>query len=179
MNDATANRYGLMARFGDAHRLIEATRRARREYVGLEAFSPFPMPELHRALDTGADRLGGWALGGGLVGALGSYLIQYYTAVIDYPMNVGGRPPFSWPAFLPVSVVLGLLCAAFGTLLGLFLSSRLPRLYHPVFNVDEFAAASRDGFFLLIRADDPAFDPQGTHAFLLELGAETIREVTR
>jgi hypothetical protein len=166
MSDATQI-YGVMGRFPSAAQLVEAARRSRAEFETVEAYSPFPIEGLREALRLGKDRVSLWALVGGLVGLLSGFLIQTYSAVVDYPINVGGRPPFSWPAFLPASVIVTLFWGAFGTVLGFFLLSRLPRLYHPVFNVPDFGAASRDGYFLLIRA------------WLREAGAEPVEEVER
>ena len=178
MSDAT-QLYGVMGRFPDADRLVEAARRSRVEFKTVEAYSPFPIEGLPEALRLGKDRVSPWALAGGLFGLLSGFLIQTWSAVVDYPINVGGRPPFSWPAFLPASVILTLFWGAFGAVLGFFLLSRLPRLYHPVFNVPGFAAASRDGYFLVILADDPAFDPERARAWLRDAGAQPIEEVQR
>jgi hypothetical protein len=160
---------------------IEAlvARRCRADYDAVEAYSPFPIEGLPEALRLGKDRVSPWSLGGALFGLLSGFLIQTYSAVPDYPINVGGRPPFSWPAFLPASVILTLFWGAFGTLLAFFLLSRLPRLYHPVFNVPDFGAASGDGCFLLIRAHDPDFDPERARAWLREAGAERVEAVQR
>lgn len=169
--------YGLMGRFADADQLVRAARACREDFPAVEAYSPFPVPGLARALALGPDGIRLWALAGALFGALSGFFIQYYSAVVDYPIDVGGRPLFSWPAFLPIVVLLTLFWGAAGTVLGMFVLDRLPRLHHPVFNVAQFADASRDGFFLVIRAEDPAFDAALVGERLRELGAEAVEEV--
>jgi hypothetical protein len=170
--------YGTLRRFASAAALLAAARDCRREFPHLEAYSPCPVPGLARVLDAGRERVPRYALAGALFGALSGFLIQYVTAVIDYPIDVGGRPAFSWPAFLPITVILTLLWGAVGAVFGLFVQLRLPRLYHPVFNVAEFAEASRDGYFLVIRADNPGYDPAHSVARLRALGATRVVEVT-
>jgi hypothetical protein len=169
--------YGVLGRFPDASALLHAVQACRAEFPRLEAYSPCPVPGLSQALGLAPDRTPRFALAGALFGLLSGFLIQYYTGVIDYPVNVGGRPDFSWPAFLPITVILTLLWGAVGAVFGLFRLVRLPRLYHPVFNVPSFADASRDGYFLVICATSPDFDAQCGTARLQSLGATGVVEV--
>lgn len=169
--------YGLIARFADADALLHAARRLRDDYHRLEAYSPYPVAGLDAALALGPNRVPVFAFVGALFGALSGFLIQHYSAVIDYPFNIGGRPPFSWPAFLPITVILTLLWTGVGAVVGLFVLNRLPRLHHPIFDAPAFAEASRNGFFLVVRAEDPAFDPERIRQQMAALNANLIEEV--
>jgi hypothetical protein len=177
MSASDQDLYGLMARFADADGLLAAARVLRHDGRRLSAYTPFPVPGLADALGLAPDRLKWWALAGALLGGLSGIGIQWYSAVLNYPINVGGRPPFSLPAFLPITVTLTLFWGAAATTLGYFLGNRLPRLHHPVFAVPDFADASRDGFFLLIHAGGDDFDARGAGARLRQLGAESVQEV--
>jgi hypothetical protein len=168
--------YGLMAEFDDPNALVAATTRAYREgYRRMDAYSPFPIEELHEALGGGHTRLPLIVLIGGILGCIGGYALQYGTAAVAYPINVGGRPYHSWPAFIPVTFECTILAAALSAVLGMVALNGLPMPYHPVFNVPRFALASRNRFFLCIEARDPKFDVERTRRFL-----ETLepREVT-
>lgn len=174
----TLDLYGLLAEFEDADRLLESTRAARDQgYIKLEAYTPFPVAGLAELLNVHGRRLPLIVLGGGLVGGIGALLMQWYSAVVDYPLNVGGRPFASWPAFIPVTFEMVILVAAITTVLGMFALNGLPQPYHPVFNVAEFSEASLDRFFLFIGADDPQFDAVETSRFLTSLGALGVFEV--
>lgn len=170
--------YGLLAEFADANTLLAATRRAHEEgYRHMDAYSPFPIEELAAALGFCKTKLPLLVLIGGIIGGVGGYFMQYYSAAIGHPINVGGRPFHSWPSFVPVTFELTVLVAALFAVLGMLALNGLPMPYHPVFNVERFALASRDRFFLCIEATDPHFDRQGTKVFLQELPARTVTEI--
>ena len=170
--------YGLMAEFDDPAAVVAATRHAYAAgYRQMDAYSPYPIEELHHALGVHGNRLPLVVLMGGIVGGLGGYLLEYWSAAIAYPINVGGRPLHSWPAFIPVAFETTVLFAALSAVVGMIVANGLPMPYHPVFNVPEFERASRDGFFLCIEATDPEFDVDATRRFLQSLGAKRVREV--
>jgi hypothetical protein len=165
-----------MAEFEDATSLVAATRRAHEQgYRRMDAYSPFPIEELHEALGSKHTRLPLIVLIGGLVGCIGGYTLEYWSSVIAYPLNIGGKPLHSWPAFIPVTFECTILAAALSCVLGMLALNGLPMPYHPVFSVPRFALASRNRFFLCIEATDPKFDLEGTRRFLETLNP---REVT-
>ena len=168
--------YGLLAEFDDPTSLVSATERAHAEgYRQMDAYSPFPIEELHAALGARHSRLPLIVLIGGLVGCGGGYALQYWASAIAYPLNVAGKPLHSWPAFIPVTFECTILGAALSAVLGMLALNGLPMPYHPVFNVPRFALASRNRFFLCIEAKDPKFDLEDTRHFLETLNP---REVT-
>jgi hypothetical protein len=172
--------WGLMAEFETPHELIEAARRVREAGYGrVDAYSPLPIEELHEVLGFHHTRLPLLVLIGGLAGCLGGFGLQYWTSVIAYPINVGGRPLNSWPAFIPITFEVTVLVAALTAVFGMLALNGLPRPYHPVFNVPRFALASRNRFFLCIEARDPRFDLDKTREFLESLPTRGVSEVER
>ena len=170
--------YGLMAEFDNPEALLEAARRAHAGgYRQMDAYSPFPVEGLAEAIGFHRTRLPLIVLLGGIAGGVGGYLLQYYTAVIDYPLNVGGRPLHSWPSFIPVTFETTVLIAALAAVLGMLALNGLPRPYHPVFNVPSFEMASRNLFFLCIESTDALFDRERTRQFLEALGPRQVHEV--
>lgn len=174
-----AHAYGWLAEFDDAGQLLGATLRARQAgYTRLEAYAPFPVEGLAEALGPGRDRVPAMVLLGGLCGGLGTFALETYAATVAYPMNIGGRPDFSWPAFLPPALEMTVLFAAlFGTV-AMLRGNGLPRLRHPLFAVDRFRAASRNGFFLVLRDGDPRIeDEAAARGFLENLAPRALTRV--
>jgi ActD protein len=170
--------HGLMAEFDDPRALVAATSKARDEgYRRMDAYSPFPIEELHEAMGGHHSRLPLIVLVGGLVGCVGGFLLQYWASAIAYPLNVGGRPFNSWPAFIPVTFECTILGAALSAVLGMLALNGLPMPYHSVFNVPRFALASRNRFFLCIEAKDRKFDLEATRRFLETLGPREVSTV--
>jgi hypothetical protein len=170
--------HGLMAEFDDPTSLVAATERAHREgYRCMDAYSPFPIEELHEALGAHHTRLPLIVLTGGLCGCIGGYALQYWSSVMAYPLNIGGKPLHSWPAFIPVTFECTILVAALSAVLGMLALNGLPQPYHPVFNVPRFALASRNRFFLCIESVDPKFDLERTREFLNTLKPREVSTV--
>ncbi len=169
---------GFIAEFDRPKALVEAAKSARRGgYTRLEAFSPFPLPGIGEALGHRASAVPYIALAAALIGGAVQYWAQYWMNVIDYPLNVGGRPLHSWPAFIPGPLIVSMLWGGIATFTAMLVSMRLPQLHHPIFAADGFERASQDRFFLWIMADDPSFDPAETERFLVALAPLSIREV--
>ena len=170
--------YGLLAEFDDATSLVQAAARAHEAgYKRFDAYSPFPIEELHHAMGSPHSKLPLIVLIGGIAGCLGGFFLQYWAAAIAYPVNVGGRPLNSWPAFIPVTFECTILVAALSAVLGMLALNGLPMPYHPVFNVARFALASRSRFFLCIEARDKKFDLDHTREFLQSLGPREVSVV--
>jgi hypothetical protein len=170
--------YGLMAEFDEPAALVIAAQQTRAAgYTCVDAYSPYPVEELHHALHTESTKLPMLVLIGGLIGCVGGYLLQYWVSAVAYPINVGGRPYHSWPAFVPVTFECTILAAALSAVLGMLALNGLPQPYHPVFNVPRFALASRNRFFLCIESTDPKFDLEGTRRFLETLNPREVSTV--
>jgi hypothetical protein len=153
--------HGQLLQFADARALLAAVDDLHaRGYTRLQAFTPYEVEGLAARLGRLPHRLPLAMLIAGLLAGLGTLGMQYYAAVIDYPIDAGGRPSASWPAFMPAAIEMTILAAVVIGFAGFLRTNRLPALYRPVFHVGWFERASRDGFLLLIRADDPRWHPQ-------------------
>lgn len=166
--------YGILARFDAAETLLEAIRSARAAGLTIQdAYAPFPVPGMTEAMGIKPSRIPLIALICGLLASAGAFFLQWYTATIDYPFVVGGKPLNSWPAFLPITFEAGILSAVLTAFFAMLIGNRLPKPYHPVFNATVFERASDDGFFLLLRDSD-----DDTADWLLDQGAAEVTEVT-
>lgn len=172
--------YGLLAEFEHPEEVVTAAAKSREAgYERVEAYSPFPVEGLADALGFHRSRLPLIVFIGAVIGALGGYFLQYYASVIDYPLNIGGRPDHSWIAFIPITFECTILVAAFSAVIGMLALNRLPAPHHPLFNVRRFELATRNRFFLCIETADPRFDAAATRKFLESLGPARVHEVEK
>ncbi len=170
--------YGLMAEFDNPSDAVAAARSVREQgYRYIDAFSPYPVEELSEAIGVHRTSMPLIVLLGGLLGGTLGFLMQVYIEVFDFPINVGGKPYYSWPAFVPVTFECTVLGAALFAVFGMLALNGLPEPYHPVFNAPNFALASRDRFFVLVEAADPKFDRERTAELLRSLGPLEVTDV--
>ncbi len=178
MSERRSQLFGVMGEFSTPEDLLAATKKAREAgYKHVEAYTPFPVEGLSEAVGFRWTAVPLLTLMGGVGGGLTGFGLQYWVAAITYPLNIGGRPLNSWPAFIPVTFELTVLGASIFAGFGMLALNKLPQPYHPVFNVERFAQASTDKFFLCIEARDPKFDLAETSRFLQSLHAQHVNEV--
>lgn len=170
--------YGLMAEFDSAQALVDAGRKTREAgYKKIDAYSPFPIEGLAEEIGMHFDEIPLTVLIGGIIGGCTGYLMQYWMAAVDYPLNIGGKPPHSWPAFIVITFEMTILFAGISAVLGMLAFNGLPMPYHPVFNVPRFAFASKDRFFLIVFSSDKKYNGVETRRFLETLDPRSISEV--
>ncbi len=168
--------YGVMAEFETPEALIAAIRASKSNgYQELEAYTPYPIEQVWEEIGHHHSKVPLLVLLGGIAGGLGGFALQYWASVIEYPLNIGGRPFNSWPAFLIPTYECTILGAALAAVVGMLFLNGLPMPHHPVFNVPGFTAASQDRYFLVIKAKDQRFDRDAVRTLL---SGQPTREVS-
>jgi len=159
--------YGFLAEFNDPESLKACIRRARQEgFQRIDAYTPYPVEGVNEELGLHHSAVPLIVLIGGLLGGIGGAFMQWYSSVIDYPLNVGGRPHNSWPSFVVITFELTILCAGLFGALAMLAVNDLPKPHHPLFNEPHFDRVTQDRFFFCIEATDPKFDTDQTWSFL-------------
>jgi hypothetical protein len=177
-HDETPKPYGVLAEFDHADKLVEAVKKAKEAgFSKMDGFSPIPVSEVADELGYKKSEMGPVMFIGGLIGAFSGFGMEYYLSAVDYPLNIGGRPYFSWPMFIPVTFEMMVLTAALSGVFGLMALCGLPQPYHPLFNVPAFDRASVDRFFLCIEATDPKFELHAVKDFMHSLQPLSVAEV--
>ncbi len=167
--------HGVMAEFLSPEALVRAGKRAYAAgYRRMDAYAPLPIEGLAEAIGFKKNKVALAVLIGGSFGAIGGFTLLEWIAGIAYPHNVGGRPLNSWPSWIPITFECMILCSAITSLLCVLFMNGLPKPYHPVFNVPEFARASKDRFFLCIESSDPKFRTEEAAEFLRDIGGREV-----
>jgi Protein of unknown function (DUF3341) len=170
--------YGLMAEFDNPTDLVQAAKSAfDAGYRKMDAYTPYPLEEAAEAVGAHHNRVPLICLTGAMLGMLGGYSLQFWVSAVNYPLNVGGKPFHSWPAFIPVTFECAVLGASLAAVFGMLALNGLPQPYHPVFNVPNFKRASRDHFFLCIESQDPKYRQDETRRFLESFNPLEVSEV--
>ena len=170
--------YGMLAEFDSPTALVAAAHRTHEAgYQKIDAYSPFPVEGLAEAIGFHKNNVPLVVLIGGLIGGLSGYAMQYWISAVSYPLNVGGKPYHSWPAFIVVTFEMTILFAGLSAVFGMLALNGLPMPYHPVFNAPRFAFATKDRFFLIVFSSDPKYDSVRTRQFLEGLTPKSISEV--
>lgn len=170
--------FGVTAEFETADQLVAAARRTVAEgYTRIEGYSPLPVHGLAEVIGFKESKVQWTIFLSGVAGAIAGLSLQYWVSVIELPLNVGGRPLFSWPSFIPVTFECTILFASLAAFVSTLAYNGLPKPYHPIFNARNFERASQDRFFLCIEADDPKFNVSSAREFLSKLEPLSIDEV--
>jgi len=178
VSSSSTKMYGLVAEYAEPSDIMKAAKAIRHAgFTKMNAYTPFPVHGLDEAIGFKDHRLKWLVFACGLTGMLGGMGLQYYTSVIDYPWNVGGKPLFSWPAFIPVTFECTILLSAFGAVFGMLAMNKLPKPWQPIFSAKNFERATNDRFFLYIDQSDKIFDVKTTKDLLLSTGALEVSEL--
>ncbi len=168
----------LLAEFRDPKTMLHALSALKRHrHRVLDAFTPYPVDGLAEELDVAASPIRIVMLVGGLLVAAFALGLQWYSAVIDYPLDSGGRPLNSWQVFLLVPFEVGIFAAALFGVIALLWSCGLPRLHHPLFEIPGFERATQDRFFLLSSTEDNEHAARDLRDILRSAGAVVVTEV--
>ncbi|MBP0439513.1 DUF3341 domain-containing protein [Tianweitania sediminis] len=169
--------FGVLAEFPTAEALIDATKAAREAgYRQIDAYTPFPVEDVWKALEVKDNRVLWLTLAGGVLGAAGGYGLQVYTN-LAYPIIVGSRPLVAPQAFMLITFEMMVLGAVLAGIFGMLVLNRLPRLNHPVFDAEHFGFGGKDRFFLIVFGNDPKFDEQSVRGFFDASGASGIQTI--
>lgn len=165
---------GLLAIFTDSETLVNAVRKTRE--MGLrkfDAFTPFPIHGMEHAMGLSRSPIPWFTLLFGLTGLILLFSFQVWTSAYDWPINVGGKPFISWPAFIPITFEGMVLIGGVGTVLTLFAFMRIPNYFHKPMD----PRLTDDHFGLFIDETDPNFDQARINQLLQDCHAHEIKNI--
>ena len=178
MSSTTKKLYGILAEFKNPKALVDVSKKVvEAGYDKFDTYSPFPIHGIDKAMSLPKSKLGYIVIGHSILGFTGAIAMMYFMSVIDYPINISGKPFFNAPAWVPITFELTVLLSAFGAVFGMFFLNGLPRLNNPLLEVERFKKATDDGFFLCIEANDSKFQEDLVRQLLHDAGATYIEEV--
>lgn len=170
--------YGILAEFRNPKELTDASKNiVESGYRNFDTFSPFPIHGIDKAMNLKKSKLGWIVAGHGMLGLAGALSLIYFTMVVDYPLNISGKPLMNVPAWIPVTFELTVLLSAFGAVFGMFFLNGLPKFNHPLFSSVNFKKATDNGFFVCIESEDPQFEEEKVKKFLQDTGATNIETI--
>jgi hypothetical protein len=170
--------FGVLAEFATCDEMSHAVEKSvAAGYTVLDAYSPYPVADAADALKFPKSEMGPVMFIGGLTGLCAGFIMQYWANTWGYALNVGGRPYFSWPSFIPITFEMTVLTTALTGLFALLAICGLPRYNHPLFNSKAFDRATKDRFFVCIEATDPKYKVEEVRAFLNGLHPISVEEV--
>jgi hypothetical protein len=170
--------HGMLAEFESEEAILHAAQAVRDAgFNNVEGYTPFAVEGLAELLGCKTTRVAAITFFCGVLGAMLGFGMCWYANVISYPWNIGGRPPNSWPAWIPITFELMVLGASSGAFFGMLALNGFPRPYHPVFNAPQFERASKDRFFLCVEAKDPQYDAERLRQLFQALSPISLSEV--
>ena len=170
---------GVLAEYSTTHGIFHACEQVRDAgFKRFDSYTPFPVHNLDKAMGLGPSYLPWLVLCAGITGASLAMLFMVWTAAYDYPLNIGGKPLFSIPAFIPVTFEVTILFSGLTSVFGMFLLNRMPTYNHPLFAIEKFAQVTDDKFFIMIESSDAKYDSVRVSDFLRSTGALSTTVVT-
>ncbi|MBN1443441.1 MAG: DUF3341 domain-containing protein [Planctomycetes bacterium] len=174
--DETGRKVGIAGLFDDADALLRAAEKVRAAgFRRWDCHTPYPVHGLDEAMGLEESPIPYVSLVSGFAGAGAALWMQWWMSAVDYPVRIGGKPLFSWPAFVPIAFVFFVLFAALGTMASLFILARLGRWHSPLHDSGIMAEVTSHRFAVVLQADDAIFDEQTAAEILRSAGCEDIR----
>ena len=168
--------YGLTALFDTPDALMQAVdETVKAGYTRYDVHAPYPLHGLARAMRLKPSPLGYFALVFGLLGAVSAVGLMTWITLVDYPLVIGGKPFWSWPAFVPVAFEITVLLASVLTVVSMIvIYFKFPNISHPLHDTPFMKRVSSDGFGICIEAADPLFEEARVRGMLTSLGGKDV-----
>jgi hypothetical protein len=169
---------GLLAEYDSPKNVYHACEQIRDAgFKKFDSYTPFAVHGLDKAMGLGPSYLPWLVLLAGITGAVSAMGFMIWTSVYDYPLNIGGKPTWSIPAFIPITFEVTVLLSGLTAVFGMFFLNGMPTYYDPLFNIEKFKKVTDDTFFVMIESKDKLFNIDQTRVFLENTKAKSITVV--